>query len=272
VIEARDVAYRYPDGTVGLDGVDFELAAGERVGVTGPNGSGKSTLMLVLGGLLSPSRGTVEFYGSPDVGPVRDRIGVLLQDPDDYLFNTTVREDIEYGPAQIGHSRERADATVERLADRLELHGLLEKPPFRLSGGEKKRAALAAVLALEPDVLLVDEPLGTVDARHGRTMLDLLDELHREDGLTVVTFTPDVELLADVADRTCVVGPEGRLRADAPTREVVTDADLLAGAGLEPPAVVRLFDGLGLPREDLPVTVAEARELLDDRAVEARDA
>jgi cobalt/nickel transport system ATP-binding protein len=221
--------------------------------------------MLVLGGLLAPSRGAVEFYGSPDVGPVRDRIGVLLQDPDDYLFNPTVREDIEYGPAQLGHSRERADATVERLADRLELHGLLEKPPFRLSGGEKKRAALAAVLAFEPDVLLVDEPLSNVDARHGRTILALLEELHREDDLTLVTFTPDVDLLAAVADRTCVVGRDGRLRADAPTREVVTDADLLADCGLEPPAVVRLFDQLGVDRADLPVTVPEAREFLADR-------
>ncbi len=262
VISARGLAHEYPDGTRGLSDVSLGFDAGERVAVLGANGSGKTTLQLLLGGLLDPSAGDVEYFESTtDAERVRGRLGVLLQDPDDYLFHTTVREDIEYGPAQLGVPRDTARQRVAELADELDLDRLLEKPPFRLSGGEKQRAALASVLSFDPDVLLLDEPVANVDASYRRTMLDLLNRRVERDGATLVTFTPDVDLVPRVADRVCLLGQDGRLAADGPVREVLTDADRLSAHGLEPPAVARLFDGF-VPDEAVPLDVPAGRRLL----------
>ncbi|WP_142856446.1 energy-coupling factor ABC transporter ATP-binding protein [Salinigranum halophilum] len=268
VLCARDLRYEYPDGTVGLAGVDLTVEAGERVAITGPNGSGKSTLLSVLGGLVDPADGRVEYFGETEnAEAVRERLGVLLQDPDDYLFNTTVSADIEYGPAQLGVPREEADRRVNALADALDLDGLLDKPPHRLSGGEKKRAALASVLSFDPSVLLLDEPTSAVDAPRTADVLALLDRRHRA-GATLVTVTPDVELIPRVADRVVVVGPSGDLVADGPVAEVLTDPETLTTAGLQPPAVVRLFDRLGW--DDPPVDVDDAVERLETTGLPRR--
>jgi cobalt/nickel transport system ATP-binding protein len=258
VIDARGVAHEYPDGTRALADVDLAVEAGERVAVLGANGSGKSTLQLVLGGLLAPTAGTVRYFGeTTDAEAVRDRLGVLLQNPEDYLFNTTVREDIEYGPAQLGHDRETARRRVADLAADLGLTDLLDRAPFRLSGGEKQRAAVASVLAFDPDVLLLDEPLGAVDATYRER---ILDRLRDHDG-TLMVFTPSVDLAPVVAERVVLVGTDGSVVADGPTRDVLTDTSLLATHGLRPPVTVRLFEGL-LDSDEIPLTVPDARRYL----------
>ncbi|QCD64982.1 MULTISPECIES: energy-coupling factor ABC transporter ATP-binding protein [Halomicrobium] len=260
VIEASGLAYRYEDGTTAVDGVDLTIEAGERVALLGPNGAGKSTLLLLLGGLLPPDDGSVRYFGTDQPGDaVRDRLGVLTQDPGEYLFNPTVREDIEYGPAQLGLSAAEADRRVAELAERFDLEHLLDRPPFRLSGGEQRRAAIASVLSVDPDVLLLDEPLSNVDGNNEAELLDLLDELSA-DGVTIVTSTPDTDLVAAVADRVVLLGRDGRVVATGSTREVLTDTDRLREAGLAPPTVVELFDRAGF--EDLPVRVEEAVERL----------
>jgi cobalt/nickel transport system ATP-binding protein len=199
--------------------------------------------------------------GGTDPEPVRDRLGVLLQDPDDYLFNSTVREDIEYGPAQLGVDRADARERIAWLADRLDLADLLDRPPFRLSAGEKERAALAAALAADPDVLLVDEPTSNLDAPTRTRALALLDELVAEDDLALVTFTPSAGLVPRVADRVLLLARDGTVAARGPIREVLTEADLLAAHGLRPPPAVRLFDGL---TEEPPLSLADGRDRLDD--------
>jgi cobalt/nickel transport system ATP-binding protein len=262
VIDARGLGHQYPDGTRGLDGIDLTLRAGERVAVVGPNGSGKSTLQLALGGLIEPASGEVRYFGeTTDAEAVRDRLGVLLQDPDDYLFNTTVQEDLEYGPAQLGVDQTAARQRIDRLTAELGLEELVDRPPFRLSGGEKQRAALASVLAFDPDVLLLDEPVSAIDGAGREQILDLLDAQH-ERGKTLVVFTPDLELVPRIADRVIVMAPDGTVAADGDVREVLTDADLLAENDLRAPAVVRLFDGIA---EEVPLTVREARRYLQDR-------
>nr|WP_245188618.1 ABC transporter ATP-binding protein [Halarchaeum rubridurum] len=254
------MTHAYPDGTTALRDVDVTIRRGERVAVVGANGSGKSTLQLALGGLVAPSAGEVTYFGeTTDAEAVRERLGVLLQDPDDYLFNTTVREDIEYGPAQLGLPRERAERRVAALADELGLTDLLERPPFRLSGGEKQRAAVASVLAFDPDVLLLDEPFGAVDAHYRARIRDLVTA---HDG-TVVLFTPSLDAVPEIAERVVVVDRDGTLAADAPARDVLTDRDLLSDVGLRPPTTVRLFAGL-VDDDAIPLTVAAARDLLDD--------
>jgi cobalt/nickel transport system ATP-binding protein len=262
VIDARALRHEYPDGTTAIRDVSLSIEEGERVAVVGANGSGKTTLQLALGGLIEPSAGTVEYFEeTEDAEAVRERLGVLLQDPDDYLFNTTVREDLEYGPAQFGMSQRTAARRIERLASELGLCDLLSRPPFRLSGGEKQRAAVASVLTFQPDVLLLDEPFGAVDAHYRERIRELV---HSHEG-TVVLFTPSVDAVPEIADRVLVVGQDGSVVADGPVRDVLTDGELLTENGLRPPATVRLFEGI-LDESELPLTVSKARQhLLDER-------
>jgi cobalt/nickel transport system ATP-binding protein len=262
VIHTDGISYAYPDGTVGVQAADIVVERGERIAVIGSNGAGKSTLLLLLGGLLSPSTGTVRWFGVENPEEVRHRIGVLMQDPDDFLFNPTVREDIEFGPAQLDVPQEHADETVGRLADRLDLNHLLNKPPFRLSGGEKKRAALASVLSFEPELLLLDEPTSTLDPHYEQVVLNLLDELNQK-GVTIVVSTPDVDLVPRVADRVCLLGKDGRLQRDDRTREVLTDYECLEQNGIDAPAVVKLFSRVGY--EPVPVDLGEAAAILDEQ-------
>lgn len=258
-IDATDLRYAYPDGTLAVDGVDVAIERGARVALLGPNGAGKSTLLELLGGLVDPDSGTVRYFGeTTDADAVRRRLSVLTQNPADYLFNPTVREDLAYGPAQLDCTRAEIDRRVERVADRLDLDGLLSKPPFRLSGGEQRRAALASALTVEPDVLLLDEPVSNVDAANRATILELLDEL-AADGVTLVVSTPDTELVPHVADRVVLLDDSGTLAASGSTRRIVTDIDLLAACDLRPPQIVRLFDGR---TDDVPLTVTAAADRL----------
>ncbi len=261
VIEAQGLTHEYPDGTTAIRDVTLSIEEGEQVAVIGANGSGKSTLQLVLGGLVKPTAGTVTYFSeTTDIETVRDRIGVLLQDPDDYLFNTTVREDLEYGPAQLGMSQQAATKRVEQLATELGLDTLLDRPPFRLSGGEKQRAAVASVLTFEPEVLLLDEPFGAVDAHYRERILNLVTD---HEG-AVVLFTPSLDVVPEVADRVVVVEPEGSIVADRSVRDVLTDGTLLRENGLRPPATVQLFEGI-LDADNIPLTVSDARaHLLDE--------
>jgi len=259
-IEATALRYAYPDDTLAVDGVDVSIERGERVALLGPNGAGKSTLLELLGGLVDPDSGQVRYFGeTTDADTVRSRLSVLTQNPADYLFNPTVREDLAYGPAQLDCSREEVDRRVAHVAERLDLDGLLSKPPFRLSGGEQRRAALASALTVEPDVLLLDEPVSNVDAANRVTILDLLDEL-AADGVTLVVSTPDTELVPHVADRVVLLDDTGTIAAKDTARNILTDTDLLADCDLRPPQVVRLFDGR---TADVPLTVDGAAGRLD---------
>ena len=260
VIELTDVTYQYPDGTVGLRDIDLTVTAGERIAVVGANGSGKSSLLSVAGGLETPGAGSVRFFGTvDDPEAVRERLGVLFQNPDDYLFNGTVREDILYGPTQFGMDPDRADRRLSELADQLSLTAILDRAPFQLSGGEKQRAALACTLAFEPTILLLDEPVSSVDSGNHRRMLDAIESYRQRHEATVVIATPDLSLVPSVADRVVLLD-DGRIRADGSPREILTDAELLASHGLQLPPIVELFDRLGI--EDKPITVDEAVDRL----------
>jgi cobalt/nickel transport system ATP-binding protein len=213
-----------------------------------------------LDSLVDPDAGTVTYFEeTTDADTVRDRVSVLTQNPAEYLFNPTVREDLAYGPAQQDLTRAEIDRHVERVADRLELDGLLSKPPYRLSGGQQRRAALASALTVDPDVLLLDEPVSNVDAANRDRILGLLERLS-EEGVTLVTSTPDTELVPHVADRVILLDDTGSVAATGATREILTDTELLTDCDLRPPQVVRLF----ADRTEIPLTVQEARALLDE--------
>ncbi|QGN07456.1 ABC transporter ATP-binding protein [Halorhabdus sp. CBA1104] len=262
-LAARGLAFAYPDGTAALDGIDLTIEAGQRVAILGPNGAGKSTLLSLLAGLREPAGGEVSYFETDKAADeLRDRIAHCPQAPADYLFNATVREDLEYGPAQLGIDRSEAEGRVDDLAAAFALDGLLDKPPFRLSGGEQRRAALAAALAVDPDLLLLDEPVADVDAGHRETILDALDA-RNEAGTTIVVSTPDADLVPRIADRVVLLDRAGTIVRDGPVRDVLTDGDLLREVGVSPPQLVEAFQRAGL--DDPPLTVADAADRLRDR-------
>lgn len=229
----------------------------------GPNGSGKSTLLFLIDGLLKPSGGEVYVWGEPMVESnakkLRRRIGLLMQNADDMLFNSTVLEDLEFGPAQIGMTRSDAEAKIGEVAAKLNIRGLLNKPPYRLSEGEKQRVALGCILVTNPDLLLLDEPTSQVDLNSRRIILRILNEL-RAAGKTIIFTTHDLGMIPYLASRVYVMSDQKRVEAEGTVRDILKDSSLLQACGLEPPDVAKLFLELGF--RDPPLTVEEGVEAL----------
>ena len=237
------VAYAYPGGRQVLYGVDLEVAAGERVAVLGPNGAGKTTLMLHLNGVLRPGAGTVEVAGLPvdeaNLREVRRRVGIVFQDPDDQLFMTTVRDDVAFGPANLGLTGEALAVRVEQALAAVGMAHVADSPPHHLSGGEARRVALATVLAMEPDVLVLDEPSSHLDPLARRELAGVLEGLDA----TVVVVTHDLPYALQLCHRSVLLD-DGVVVADAPTAELLADTDLLRAHRLELPYG---FDPAALP-------------------------
>ena len=236
-LDVRALAYRYPDQTPALDGVSFTLAPGECVGLIGPNGAGKSTLLLHLNGLLPerlPHEPAVYINGMPitpeNLPAIRRQVGLLFQDPDDQLFCPTVREDVAFGPQQLGLSRAAVDQRVNAALETVHLAHLAERPPHHLSGGEQRRACLAGVLACEPAVLLLDEPTSNLDPRGRREFKALV----RQIALARLIATHDLEMVAELCTRVIVLD-RGRIVADGPTRPILSDERLMLAHDLEVP-------------------------------------
>ena len=233
-ISVRDLSFAYPDGTQALEGISFEAGHGEAIAVVGANGAGKSTLLLHLNGLLTPERGTVDIGGIPvtkgTLPDIRRTVGMVFQDADDQLFMPTVAEDVGFGPLNLGLSPEDVAARVSRALARVGAAHLAERPPYRLSGGEKRAVAIATVLAMEPNVLVMDEPSSGLDPRARRRLLGLLEGFEH----TRIVATHDLDFAAELCERTIVMGG-GRVLADRPTADVFRDEDLLAAGGLERP-------------------------------------
>jgi cobalt/nickel transport system ATP-binding protein len=228
------VAYAYPGGRQVLYGVDLEVAAGERVAVLGPNGAGKTTLMLHLNGILRPGAGTVEVAGLPvddaHLPEVRRRVGIVFQDPDDQLFMTTVRDDVAFGPANMGLTAEALDARVSGALETVGMTHVAGSPPHHLSGGEARRVALATVLAMEPDVLVLDEPSSHLDPLARRALAAVLQTIDA----TLVVVTHDLPYALQLCPR-AVLLDDGIVVADGPTAELLADTDLLQAHRLELP-------------------------------------
>ncbi len=233
-IELSDVHYSYPDGHGALRGVSLRIEAGERVAVLGPNGAGKSTLCLQLNGILEPTRGSVSVCGMA-VGrrylkEVRRRVGVVFQDPDDMLFMPTVAQDVAFGPSNMGLSEKEINARVEAALSAVGMDGTGERSPHHLSFGQKKKAATATVLSMEPEILVLDEPSSNLDPRSRREFGEILAGFDR----TIVMVTHDLPYAHEICDR-AVIMDDGRIVADGPADEILGDADLLAAHALELP-------------------------------------
>jgi len=234
ILEIKDLSYSYPDGTPALSGINVTIHHGESVGLVGANGAGKSTLLQHLCGSLLPQTGRIRVgdvpVGARTLREVRRTVGMVFQDPDDQLFMPTVAEDVAFGPLNIGLSPQEADQRVDEALTQVGALHLKNRPPYRLSGGEKRTVAIAAVLACSPDILIMDEPSANLDPRSRRLLIGLL----RGFAHTKVVATHDLDLVLDLCQRTIVLH-EGRIMADGPTAEIFQNHALLCGCALEPP-------------------------------------
>ena len=234
-----DVHYRYPNGYEALCGVSFCITHGEKVALVGANGAGKSTLLLHTNGLLIPSQGEVVMGGIKltrrTLALVRQSVGLVFQDSDNQLFMPTVEEDVAFGPSNMRLEPEEIRRRVTEALDAVGALHLRGASPFRLSGGQKKRVAIATVLSMEPSVLVMDEPTSNLDPRARRQIIDLI----RRFGHTTLIATHDMEMVLDLCDRTIVM-KQGRIVADGSTRHVFGDLALLEECGLEQPCELRM--------------------------------
>ena len=233
-VHARDLRFRYPNGVVGLDGVDLHVTHGERVAVLGPNGAGKTTMMLHLNGLLT-GQGELEVaglrVGEGDVRELRAAVGLVFQDPDDQLFMPTVGEDVAFGPLNLELPREEIHERVAAALAAVRMEHVTDRAPHQLSLGQRRRVAIATVLAMRPRLLVLDEPSANLDPRARRELLEVLDTIDR----TMLVVTHDLPFAAQLCERAVVLSA-GRIVADGPCTEILGDERLLAENDLELPA------------------------------------
>ena len=234
-LSVTDLRFCYPgEHHDALHGLNIEIEAGECVAILGPNGSGKTTFVMHLNGLLSTQSGEVRIGDTPVVEEhlreIRRRVGAVFQDADDQLFMSTVREDVAFGPANLGLSGRELDELVERTLQRVGAEGYADRNPHHLSGGEKRRVAIATVLSMEPEVLVLDEPTSGLDPAGRRELIDLLSSLAQ----TQLIVTHDLPLALQLCTRSVIVSG-GQIVADAPTAELLRDTALLAEHRLELP-------------------------------------
>ena len=234
VLDVGGLAYAYPDGHQALFGVDLHVHRGERVALLGPNGAGKTTLVLHLNGILTAGAGSVSVSGLPvtkdNLREVRRRVGIVFQDPDDQLFMPTVRQDVGFGPANLGV---RGTALEQRVTAALEAVGMAayaDRPPHHLSFGQRRRVAVATVLAMEPEILVLDEPSSNLDPASRRELADILRSLD----VTVLMVTHDLPYALELCERALVLR-DGTVVADGPTYDVLTDDGLMRTSRLELP-------------------------------------
>lgn len=234
VLDVRGLAYAYPDGHQALFGVNLHVHQGERVALLGPNGAGKTTLVLHLNGILTAGAGSVSVSGLPvddaNLMEVRRRVGVVFQDPDDQLFMPSVRADVEFGPANLGLRGAALEARVVSALDRVGMLDFIDRPPHHLSFGQRRRVAVATVLAMEPEILVLDEPSSNLDPASRRELADILRSLD----VTVLMVTHDLPYAYELCPRSVVLS-DGVVVADGPTRDVLTDDALMTAHRLELP-------------------------------------
>jgi len=270
-LRAEGVWFSYPGREPALRGVDVEIGAGQFVALLGQNGSGKTTLAKHFNGLLRPERGRVLVDGREiagrDTADLASTIGYCYQNPDHQIFATTVAEEIEFGPRNLGVSAEEVVVRTGRLLDLVNLRDEAERYPFSLGRGQRQKLAVASVLAMEPRILIVDEPTTGLDWQGGAAMMRLMRQLHAG-GRTVVIITHDMNIVAEFAERAIVMAG-GRIVVDGTPAEVFSDDDALRQADLRAPQAFQiarrrpdLFDGQ-------PLTVDEARQALLSRSTVA---
>jgi cobalt/nickel transport system ATP-binding protein len=234
MITISQLGFTYPDGTRALDGLSLRFDEGSSTGIVGANGAGKSTLVNHLNGYHLPMEGSMSIggveYCRKNLEEIRRQVGLLFQNPDDQLFMASLWDDIAFGPENLGMDKAAISALVEKTLLELNLWHLREKPPSHLSQGQKRFAAFAAVLVMEPKVIVMDEPTSDLDPRNRRKLIDLVNSL----GKTRITVSHDLDFIWDTCDRVCIL-KEGKIAAVGPVKEILRQKELLEENSLELP-------------------------------------
>jgi cobalt/nickel transport system ATP-binding protein len=262
IIKTEGLEYVYPDGTHALNGISIAIKNGTKTAFVGNNGAGKSTLFLHLNGILKPARGKVTIEGSPikydrkSLINLRKKVGMVFQDPDDQLFASVVRQDVAFGPDNLDLPKDEVDRRVKYALKAVGMEAYADKPPHFLSGGQKKRVAIAGVLAMKPEVLVLDEPTAGLDPQSSTDIIEILEELNA-DGKTIVFSTHDVDLVAKWADSICVLN-EGKIIKHGTPSQIFADHTMISETGLRLPTFVQTFRELkvrGISGGDSPLTM-----------------
>jgi cobalt/nickel transport system ATP-binding protein len=266
-IETINLTYTYPDGTKALENVNFTVEKSENIAILGPNGAGKSTLLHHLNGLLMPTSGKVyvleKEVTKQNLDEIRQKVGLVFQDPDDQLFARTVNQDVAFGPTNLGLPKNEIEERVKWALDVTELKGLENKAPQNLSTGQKKRAAIAGVLAMKPEIMILDEPMANLDPRTASKILKLLLQLNQELGITLIIATHDVDLVPLFANQICIMS-KGQIVLKGPPEEVFSKTDIIRSMDLRLPRITHLFEILSKrnslsTNKHYPLTIGEAR-------------
>lgn len=234
IIEIKDLQYIYPDGHHAIEDISFIATHGESIGIVGANGAGKSTLLMLLIGILFPTKGEVSIghtqVTKKTLSHIRQRAGMVFQDPDDQLFTTTVYDDVAFGPRNYKLDEEEVSRRVMKALETVGIPHLKDRAPYKLSGGEKRSAAIASVLAMNPDILIMDEPTAALDPKSRRRLINLLKGFEH----TKIITSHDLDLVLELCERTIVL-KDGRIVSDGITNELLKDEELMDNCGLEIP-------------------------------------
>ena len=262
-IEIKNLSYWYADGTQALRDISINIPIGQRVALLGVNGSGKTTLLYHLNGLLLPQEGSVEIMGRPvkkeNLRAIRQKVGMLFDNPDNQLVSTTVHDDVAFGPRNLDLSNKIVQEKATLAMEKVEVSHLADKSPCNLSLGQKKRVAIAGVLAMDPELLVFDEPLAGLDPQGSTAVVKILDDLYKE-GKTIILTTHDVDMVYSWADIVLIIN-EGRLMAYG-SASILEDFQLMKEASLDVPLLVKVFQGTGFN----PRNAQEANQIFHQRS------
>jgi cobalt/nickel transport system ATP-binding protein len=257
LIETRDLCYSYPHSVRALEGINFIAPRNARIAVIGSNGAGKSTLFKHFNGIFRPTSGSVLIRGEPitkaNIREVRKFVGIVFQNADDQIFSPTVEQDVAFGPTNLGLDEETIHHRVHEALKIVGIEDLAERVPHHLSGGEKKRVAIAGVIAMEPEVLVLDEPTAGLDPQGVHDLVGFINSLSKKYGMTVVFSTHDVGLVAEVSDYIYVMN-KGRFVAEGSVEEIFMQPDMLKSMRLDVPVLPKLLRSL--QKNDIPVSMA----------------
>jgi len=264
VVTIENLSYQYKDGTQALANISLKIPTQTKTALLGPNGAGKSTLLLHCNGILQAQTGNVKILGQTieksNKKWIRNKVGFVFQDPDDQVFSATVWEDVAFGPQNMGINGSELEQKVNKALQAVGMEKWTQKAPHNLSYGQKKRIAIAGILAMEPEVIILDEPVAFLDPRGKKDLFTILDNLNKV-GTSIIIATHDVNLAAEWADQIIII-KEGQLLAQG-DNTLLTDKELVRKAQLDLPIVSQLFAAIPGWDNPLPTTIKEARKILN---------
>ena len=266
-LETKDLSYTYHDGTQALKKVNIKIKKGEKIAIMGPNGAGKSTLFSHFNGLNEPTSGHVEIDGEKivferdELLKVRQKVGIVFQDPNDQLFAPTVKEDVAFGPMNLGLDYDEVERRIKESLEMVGMSGFEDKTPHHLSGGQQKRVAIAGIIAMRPEIMILDEPTAGLDPEGVDKVLNILNNLNKE-GMSIVISSPDIEMVNQFADKIFVLY-NGTIIAEGDRHQIFSDKELLKKAHLKAPVTTEILYKLkenGLDVDTEKIGVEEATE------------